>query len=131
ASYVDVDDTPVELPRGPGGTRSVIQLSRDGLPVAALIHDRAVDPNPEVVEALTATSLMLLENTRMVQELRESRTRIVRAGERERRRLEHDLHDGAQAQLVAIQIRLELARELTDPAQIDEQIVATQQDLET
>jgi signal transduction histidine kinase len=129
ASYVDIADAPLELPRGPGA-RGVIQLSRDHLPVAALIHDRALDPNPEVVEALTATSLMLLENTRLVAELRESRTRIVRAGERERRRLEQDLHDGAQAQLVAIQIRLELARELTDPAQIDEQIVATQQELE-
>jgi len=130
ASYVDVDDARLELPRDPGARR-VIRLSRDSEPVAALIHDPAVDPNPEVVEALTATSLMLLENTRLVQELRESSARIVRAGERERRRLEHDLHDGAQAQLVAIQIRLELARELTDPDQIAEQIAATQQDLET
>jgi signal transduction histidine kinase len=130
ASYVDVDGARLELPRDTGA-RSVIRLFRDSVPVAALIHDPVLDPNPEVVEALTATSLMLLENTRLVHELRQSRTRIVRAGERERRRLEHDLHDGAQAQLVAIQIRLELVRELTDPAQIDEQIVATQRDLET
>ena len=129
-SYVDVDDVPLELPRD-RGARRVIELSRDGIPVAALIHDPALDPDPEVVEALSATSLMLLENTRLVQELRESRTRIVKAGERERRRLEHDLHDGAQAQLVAIQIRLALVRELTDPAQIAEQIAATQEDLET
>ena len=130
ASYVDVDDAPLELPRDPG-VRRVVQVSQDNGPFAALIYDPALAPDPEVIKALAATSMMLLENSRLVQELSQSRTRIVRAGERERRRLEHDLHDGAQAQLVAIQIRLELMRELTDPAQIAEQIEATQQDLET
>jgi len=96
--------------------------------ICVLVAD---DHDSDVVEGLAATSLMLLENTRLVQELRESRTRILRAGERERRRLERDLHDGAQAQLVAIQIRLELARELTSRPQIIEQIEAAQHDLET
>jgi signal transduction histidine kinase len=129
ASYVDVDDASVELPRD--RQRGVIQVSNGEAAAAALIYDPALDPNPQVLEGLAATSLMLLENTRLVQQLRDSRARIVRAGERERQRLERDLHDGAQAQLVAIQIRLDFARELADRAQIIEQIEAAQQDLET
>ena len=58
---------------------------------------------------------MLLENTRLVEELRASRSRIVEAAERERRRLERDLHDGAQQRLVAIQVRVDMARELAGP----------------
>ena len=127
--YLDVHGAPVELPRD-ARSRAVSVITRNDRPVAALIHHPALDTDADVVEGLAATSLMLLENARLVQELRESRARIVRAGERERRRLERDLHDGAQAQLVAIQIRLELARELTDPAQIIEQIDAAQQDLD-
>ena len=128
--YLDVQGSPVDLPRDPR-SRRVSVITRNDQPVAALIHHPALDTDPDIVEGLTATSLMLLENARLVQELRDSRARIVRAGERERRRLERDLHDGAQAQLVAIQIRLELARELTTPAQMIEQIDAAQQDLET
>ena len=63
---------------------------------------------------------MLLENTRLVEELRASRSRIVDAADHERRRLERDLHDGAQQRLVAIQIRLRLAQEQID----DDRVVA-------
>jgi signal transduction histidine kinase len=66
-----------------------------------------------VLDGLTATSLMLLENTRLVEELQASRARIVSAEERERLRLERDLHDGAQQRLMAIQIKLALARDLS------------------
>ena len=54
---------------------------------------------------------MLLENARLVEELRASRARIVEAGDQERRRLERDLHDGAQQRLMAIQIKLRLVEE--------------------
>jgi signal transduction histidine kinase len=82
----------------------------------------------DVVEGLAATSLMLLENTRLVEELRASRSRIVEAGESERRRLERDLHDGAQQRLVAIQVRVDLARELTDSEDAAKQLDAIEDD---
>jgi signal transduction histidine kinase len=50
-----------------------------------------------------------LEST--VQDLRESRARVVKAGDAVRRRIERDLHDGVQQQLTAIRMKLELARE--------------------
>jgi signal transduction histidine kinase len=48
---------------------------------------------------------------RTIEELRESRARLVEAAQRDRIRLERDLHDGAQQRLFAIQIKLEAARE--------------------
>jgi PAS domain S-box-containing protein len=53
----------------------------------------------------------ITERVRLIEELRASRARIVEAGARERLRLERDLHDGAQNRLIAIQIKLGLARE--------------------
>jgi PAS domain S-box-containing protein len=53
----------------------------------------------------------ITDRVRLVEELRESRARIVDAGARERLRLERDLHDGAQNRLVAIQLKLARARE--------------------
>jgi PAS domain S-box-containing protein len=53
----------------------------------------------------------ITDRVRLVEELRGSRARIVEAGARERLRLERDLHDGAQNRLIAIQLKLALARE--------------------
>jgi signal transduction histidine kinase len=85
-----------------------------------------------VVASLSTLCLAAAINERNVLAvtLRRSLSRTVEVSERERRRLERDLHDGAQARLVAIQIRLELARGLTDRAEVDEQIDETQRDLE-
>jgi signal transduction histidine kinase len=85
-----------------------------------------------IVAALSTVCFAALatERERLAGALRASISRVVETSERERRRLERDLHDGAQAQLVAIQIRLELARGLPDRAQVDEQIDEAGRDLE-
>jgi signal transduction histidine kinase len=127
AEYVDVDGVPLELPRDTRARR-VTRITGDEGPVAALIHDPTVDTDSDVVEGLAATSLMLLENTRLLEELRASRLRIVEAGERERRRLERNLHDGAQQRLVAIQIRLGMARDLAGTGDLANQLEATKKD---
>jgi signal transduction histidine kinase len=62
----------------------------------------------EVVRALAS------ENAELVQDLRAARERIRAVGERERRRVERDLHDGAQQSLVAIEVKLALVREQVD-----------------
>lgn len=127
AEYVDVEGAPVELPRE-ARTRSVTCVMRNDWPVAALIHDPALEASAEVVEGLAATSLTLLDNARLVEELRASRSRIVETADRERRRLERDLHDGAQQRLVALQVRLGLARELSGSVEVSQQIDAAQRD---
>jgi signal transduction histidine kinase len=86
-----------------------------------------------IVVAAVSTAFfaaLVTDRVRLARALRASLSRVVEASERERRRLERDLHDGAQARLVAIQIRLELARGLPDRAQVNEQIDETQRDLE-
>ena len=127
AGYVDVYGAPLELPLD-SRVRRVSRITQNSRPVAALIHDPTLDTDSDVVEGLAATSLMLLENTRLVDELRASRARIVEAGERERRHLERDLHDGAQQRLVAIQIRLRMAREPADGADLAKQLDAIEAD---
>jgi signal transduction histidine kinase len=93
-----------------------------GAPVAALIHDPALLEERDLVESVRATAGLVLENERLAAEVRSqlaevraSRARIVAAADEERRRLERDLHDGAQQQLVALSLKLALARTATDP----------------
>ena len=127
--FVDVEGAAVRLP-DEGAERGVTWLTRNNQLVAALVHDHVLDADSTVVEGLAATSLMLLDNARLVEELRASRARIVDAAERERRRLERDLHDGAQQRLVALQIRLESARELAGHGELIKRLDATQRDAE-
>jgi signal transduction histidine kinase len=110
--------------------RGVTRVTRGNGPVAALIHDPTLDTDSDVIEGLAATSLMLLENTRLVEQLRASRSRIVEAAERERRHLEQDLHDGAQQRLVAIQVTLAIARELADSEDLAKQLATIQKNAE-
>ena len=111
--YVDTSGAPLALPRD-SRAHGVTEITRDDRPAAVLIHDPMLDTDSDVVESLAAISLMLLENTRLVEELRMSRSRMVQTADRERRRLERDLHDGAQQRLMAVQIKLRLAEERID-----------------
>jgi signal transduction histidine kinase len=128
--YVDVDGAPIELPVDRREHR-VTYVTHDDRPVAALIHDPLLAPDSAVVEGVAATSLMLLENARLVDELRASRARIVDTAERERRRVEQDLHDGAQQRLIAIQIKLQIAREMTEQGDLARQLDAIQREAVT
>jgi signal transduction histidine kinase len=107
--YVDVDGARVELPID-SQERAVTLVQQHGRPLAALIHDPSLEVEPGVVEGLAVTSLMLLENTQLLEELRASRARLVATAQRERLRLERDLHDGAQQRLMTLQIKLAQAR---------------------
>ena len=119
-TYVDVDGRPVELPAD-GGTVRVTLVERDGRHVAAVIHDASLDEGSGVAQGLAATSVLLLENTGLVEDLQASRRRIVSTAQEERLRLERNLHDGAQQRLFAVQVKLEAARErAADPVLADE-----------
>jgi signal transduction histidine kinase len=95
----------------------VTVLEREGNRLAALTHDRALaEEEPELIEAVGAAASLALENARLQAELRAqlaevraSRMRIIAAGDAERRRIERDLHDGAQQRLLGIRLALQLA----------------------
>jgi signal transduction histidine kinase len=70
-----------------------------------------MDPVKEkLVRDLAAQAGLVLRNVRLIEELRASRQRLVAAQDEERRRIERNIHDGAQQQLVALNVRLGLAR---------------------
>ena len=112
--YVDVAGRTLELPLGPN--RAVTLVTARGEEVAALIHDPALLDEPALVESVRATAGLVLENERLaaevraqLAEVRASRARLVAATDAERRRLERNLHDGAQQRLVTLSIMLGLA----------------------
>ena len=129
SGYVDVDGAPLELPRA--SDRGIITIMENGSPAAAVIHDPALDTDSDVVEGMVATSMMLLDNARLLEELRASRARVVETAERERRRIERDLHDGAQQRLMAIQIKLRMAQDRAHEDGLAEQLEAISVDAST
>jgi signal transduction histidine kinase len=113
-TYADHDGRPVELPSA-DDRRAMTVIDRTGAPVAALLHDPSLEDEPELLSAVTAAAGIALENTRLqvelrarLDELRGSRARIVEVADRERQKLERNLHDGAQQRLVALSLELSL-----------------------
>jgi signal transduction histidine kinase len=127
-SYADADGRTVDLARAEG--RAATPLLRDGRPVAVLLHRTGLLDNPELVEEVASAARLALENERLqaevraqLEDLRASRARIIEAGDAERRRLERDLHDGAQQRLVGLTLALRLLRAQLGPDQ-DQQLAA-------
>ena len=123
--YVAADGRQLELPQG--SDRAVTPVTIQGEEVAALVHDPALLDEPALVESVRATAGLVLENERLaaevraqLAEVRASRVRLVAATDSERRRLERDLHDGAQQRLVTLSLALGLAasRGDTDAADV-------------
>jgi signal transduction histidine kinase len=134
-AFVDSEGRPFALP-DPGSERSVTLIEGEGAPVAALVHDAAVLDDPALREAVSSAALLAAANARLqaevlaqVVELRESRRRILKAGDEERRRLERRLREGAEQRLERLAEQLRRARlsARTDPA--SEQIDRTEAQL--
>ena len=113
--YVDATASPVRLPTGPG--RETTAVGPAGADLAVLVHRPGLLANPDLVDELGSATHLGLENERLQAEaltqladLRASRARIVVTGDEERRRLERDLHDGAQQRLVGLSLALRLLR---------------------
>jgi signal transduction histidine kinase len=120
-AYVGIDGTPI-VPPPPQTGRTMTEVSHNGQRSVALVHSSELNDDPELVRAAGAGALLTLENERLEDALsrsldavRQSRDRLAAAGDAERRRLERDLHDGAQQQLVALAIQLGLLADLADP----------------
>ena len=130
--YVDFRGRPYELPED-DPSRAVHAITRDGQCVAAIIYDSSLREAETHVQAIGAAASIALQNEGLeaelrakVDELRKSRERMLRIGLEERRRLERDLHDGAQQRLVSMALNIRLAR-----AKLNEDPLAADQLLES
>ena len=112
--FTDTSGQPVD-PAQPDPGRAVVPLT--GADEAVLVHDAGLELEPQLIRLTVAAASMALEHSRLQAEVqaqlelvRASRARIVEAGDAERRRLERDLHDGAQQRLVTLTLALGMAR---------------------
>jgi signal transduction histidine kinase len=110
----------------PHGGRAVTKVEHRGQEIAVLVHAPALLDRPDLLRSVLAAASLAIEIARLRLEVRlqlaeveDSRARVVRAGYEERRRLERDLHDGAQQRLVTLGIVLRrLQRSLPREARI-------------
>jgi signal transduction histidine kinase len=124
SGFVDPGGQVIEIPQERAPDRGVARLEREGETLAVLAYDSAIDQeDPGRIGAVASVARLAIENERLaaqvraqLEEVRASRARIVEAGDAERRRIERDLHDGAQQRLVALAMRLDQAREGTSGA---------------
>jgi signal transduction histidine kinase len=114
--FVDDQGHPADFT--PSGDQVVTELRHDGRVTAVLIHDVALNEDPGLVEAAGAAAQFAIENERLqaelraqLDEVRASRARLVTTADTERRKVERDLHDGAQQRLVTLALALRMARD--------------------
>jgi signal transduction histidine kinase len=113
--WADAEGRPVAEAHGAGGQARTVLTEGDRV-VAVLVHDRALVEQQAFVDAVGSLAAVVLANhalTGQVQaslsEVHRSRERLLAVADDERRRIERDLHDGAQQHLIALRVKLERA----------------------
>jgi len=103
------------------------------LSVAMPANDPMTPAKERLVHDLASQAGLVLRNVSLVEELRAAHRRLVKAQDQERRRLERNIHDGAQQQLVALSVKTRLARDLTprDPAKAAEMLTQIDGEIQT
>ncbi|WP_022889807.1 sensor histidine kinase [Agromyces italicus] len=116
--YADASGDPIEHdPADRHGDHSLLPVaSPTGMPIALIRHDRVLTDNMRLLDGVSSALRLSVDNGRLrseiertLEQVRQSRARIVEAGDEARRRIERDLHDGAQQHLVSLGMRLRLA----------------------
>jgi signal transduction histidine kinase len=109
--HVDSSGRPAQV--APDSRRDLTPVRRGSLRLGAVLHDSALSERPDLLESVIDAAGLAIEIARLraevarrLAEVEQSRARIVTAGYEERRRLERDLHDGAQQRLVSIGLAL-------------------------
>ncbi|HEX8346716.1 MAG TPA: histidine kinase [Actinoplanes sp.] len=132
ASWADADGKAADLPAEPA---RVTLIDHRNKPVAALVHDPALKEEPELLAAVSAVAAIALETGRLqaqlranLDEVRGSRARVIEAGQRERQRLERNLHDGAQQRLVALSLNLGMLQTRLDADDDSRRLLAQARD---
>jgi signal transduction histidine kinase len=117
-AYCGLDLATVDVTARPG--RASSRLVDEGEEIAVLVHRHGLLEDPDAVHEIVMAARLGLENEHLraeglaqVRALAASRVRIIEAGDRERRRLEHDLHDGAQQRLVGLLLGLRVLKSTT------------------
>jgi signal transduction histidine kinase len=124
--YVDVDGRPTHPAVGATG-RAVTRVEQAGELVALIEHDEALDEQHLVAATVAEVADAAIENARMharlraqIEQVSMSRFRVSAAALEERRRIQQNLHDGAQQQFFAVLALLGLARRQLDASAQDE-----------
>lgn len=119
--HVDARGNPVQLATV-AAEQATTAVLRDGEPIAILRHRADLLGDPRLVEEVVSAAGLAFQNESLqaitqaqLDEVRTSRTRLVAASDRERSRLERDLHDGAQQSLIGLMLALPLLRSRIDP----------------
>jgi signal transduction histidine kinase len=125
-----------ELPDVPGEVAIGVRDAGDllgALSVAMPPNDPITPAKEKLVRDLASQAGLVLRNARLVEELRASQRRIVAAQDHERRRIERNIHDGAQQQLVALTVKMRLAQSSAekDPAKTAAMLAVMQRETQT
>lgn len=119
-TYLGTGEIPLTMPQEQS-TRAITFLERRNEPLAAIVHDQALLDDPSLIKAVSAAARLAVENELLqakveeqLHEVRESRSRIVQAADEERRRVERNLHDGAQQRLVSLSLALRSTETMLD-----------------
>lgn len=135
--YADAAGTPIDAADAdPRGSHSILPVASPlGAPIALIRHDRVLTDNMRLLDGVSSALRLSVDNGRLRSEIertlehvRQSRQRIVEAGVEARRRIERDLHDGAQQHLVSLGMRLRLAANAardTDEVQLATELEGT------
>jgi signal transduction histidine kinase len=115
ASWIDAEGRPAALLAD--GGREATRIMAGGREVSAIVHGAGLLDDPALAHEIAGAARLALEHERLnatrrahLAQLRASRARIVATADAERRRLERDLHDGAQQRLVTVALSVRLAR---------------------
>jgi PAS domain S-box-containing protein len=116
--WINEEGLPFALPAA-GSVRALTEVSANGEPVAILVHDNSNLAEPAIREVIQGVAMMALVNQQIeaeararLRELSQSRTRIVEAIDKDRLRIERDLHDGAQQRLIALKVAADRGAEV-------------------
>jgi signal transduction histidine kinase len=134
-TYVRRDGKEASADPVPG--RASTPIVRDGRPVGLISHDIGLNDEPQLLSSVAMAIGMAIENARLqaelrarLEELRGSRIRILEAEETERRRLERDLHDGAQQRLIALSLALgELGERVAGNPELEQRVAAMRREV--
>ncbi|HEX5922956.1 MAG TPA: histidine kinase, partial [Baekduia sp.] len=135
--WIDADGRAVTLSAEPD--REATRIVGGDRGVSAIVHRRGLLDDPALTAEIARAARLALEHERLhatrrahLDALRTSRARIVATADGERRRLEHDLHDGAQQRLVTLAIGVRLARRhhAAGDAALDGELAAAEHELQ-
>ncbi len=137
--YVDVDDGPGELATsGIVPSRVATLVGYETRRVGAILHDPKLLDRADFLDAFVPAMRIAMERDRLhrdlllkIDQLKASRLRIVEAADDERRRLERNLHDGAQQRLVVVLLALRaLERRVLEDPQLEPVVRGAREELE-